>query len=298
MANIHDLKLGVVHPQLYPQIMAGDGPVVETAGVIAAETELKVIEVTHVRDELTRARLKVLLGSAGLKVVFNTLPAILRNKWDLAAEAEGARSEAVAGLARLMAEAKFLGAKLFVVAGGPDTAPEGRAAARARLVGSLQALCEEGGKAGLAVSLEACDREVDQKCLVGPVVEAVEVAKQVKRENFGLTLDLAHLVLNKERIGDAVSEARNFTLHAQLSNCVMTEGHPARGDQHPAFGTEGSLVGVEQVAEFIKALDRYGFNKQPNGGWLSLEVRPREEEYSTAVLAGALRTVSEALARL
>ena len=32
MAKINGMKLGVVHPQLYPQVMAGDGPVVELGG--------------------------------------------------------------------------------------------------------------------------------------------------------------------------------------------------------------------------------------------------------------------------
>jgi len=298
MADISSLKLGVVHPMLYPQIITGEGPVVETAGALAAEDALTVLEVGHVRDELTRARFKVLLASASLKVVFNAQPMILKNGWDLNAEDQSARAEAVAGLRGLMEEAHFLGAKLFTVVSGPDTAPDKRVAARGWLVESLQRLCDEGGKLGLAVSLEVCDREVDRKRLVGPVAEAVEAAKAVKRDNMGLTLDLAHLMLLKESPLDAVSAARNFLLHAQISNCVLADGHPARGDQHPAFGTEGSLVGVDQVAEFLRALDKYGFHKKANGGWITIEVRPREEEYSSVVLAGALRVVREALARL
>jgi sugar phosphate isomerase/epimerase len=278
--------------------MTGEGPVVETAAAVASDSGLNTIEVTHVRDELTRARLKVLFASGALKVIFNAQPAILKNQWDLNAEATGAREEAVAGLKVLMGEAGFLGAKLFTVMSGPDTAPDKRAVARGWLVESLQKLCDEGARLGLAVSLEPYDREVDQKRLIGPVAESVDVAKQVKRENFGLTLDLAHLILLKENVADAVSTARNFTLHAQLSNCVLAENHPARGDQHPAFGAEGSLVGADQAFEFLKALDRYGFHKKAGGGWITLEVRPREEEYSAVVLAGAMRLLTEALSRI
>ncbi len=298
MADLNSLKLGVVHPMLYPQILGGEGPVVETAGALAAEDALTVLEVGHVRDELTRARFKVLLASASLKVVFNAQPVILKRGWDLNAEDQAVRAEAVAGLRVLMEEAKFLGAKLFTVVSGPDPAPDKRAAARGWLVESLQRLCDEGGKLGLAVSLEPYDRDVDHKRLLGPVAEAVDVAKQVKRDNMGLTLDLAHLVLLKESPVDAVSAARNFILHAQVSNCVLGDGHPARGDQHPAFGTEGSLVAVDQVAEFLRALDKYGFHKKANGGWVTIEVRPRDEEYSSVVLAGALRVIREALGRL
>lgn len=298
MATVIDRKLGVVHPQLYPQVISGEGPVVETAGAIAAEKDLNVIEVAHVRDELTRARLKVLTASGGLKVIFNAEPSILKNQWDLNAEAQSARAEAIAGLRQLMDEAQFLGAKLFTVMSGPDPAPEKRQEARGWLVESLARLCDEGGKLGLVVSLELYDRDVEHKRLIGPVAEAVDVAKQVRRDNFGLTLDLAHLVLLKERVLDAISAARNFTVHAQVSNCVQAEGHPARGDQHPAFGTEGSLVNVEQVTEFLRGLEKYGFYKKPNGGWLTLEVRPREEEYSAVVLAGALRMLADARSRL
>ena len=298
MADLNGLKLGVVHPQLYPQIIGGEGPVVETAGGVAAEDALTVIEVTHVRDELTRARFKVLLASASLKVIYNAQPQILKKGWDLNAEDSAARAEAVAGLRLLMEEAHFLGARLFTVMSGPDTAPDKRVAARGWLVESLQRLCDEGGKLGLAVSLELYDRDVEHKRLLGPVGEAVDIMKAVKRDNAGLTLDLAHLILNKEAPLDAVSTARNYLLHAQVSNCVLAADHPARGDQHPAFGTEGSLVGVDQVTEFLRALDKYGFHKKANGGWITLEVRPREEEYSSVVLAGALRVVREALGRL
>jgi len=298
MANIGGLRIGIVHPQLYPQASSGEGPVVETVAALAAEASLSAIEVTHVRDELTRARLKLLLSSGGLRVAYNAEPSILRHGWDLNAEDASARAEAVAALRSQMEEAHFLGAKLFCVMSGPDTAPEGRAAARGRLVESLQRLGDEGGRHGITVALELYDREVEQKRLIGPVAEAIEVAKQVKRENVGLTLDLAHLILLKENVVNAVSDARNFVVHAQISNCVLAEGHPARGDSHPAFGTEGSLAGVGEVAGFLKALDKYGFWKKPNGGWLTIEVRPREEEYSSVVLAGALRLVQEAVATL
>jgi len=290
--------LGVVHAQLYPQVMGGEGPVVETAGVIAAEAAVKVIEVSHVRDELTRARLRQLIQSGGLKVIFNAESMILRQKWDLGAESPAALEEAFTGLRGLMDEAAFLGAGLFVVMSGPDTAPEGRAAARARLAESLKRLCDEGGKLGLAVSLESFDRDVDKKCLIGPVAEAVEVAKAVKKDNFGLSLDLSHILLLKESPGESVSQAKNFLLHAQISNCVLAEGSPSRGDLHPTFGTEGSLASVDQAAEFMRALDKSGFFKKPNGGYVSLEVRPREEEYSSVVLSGALRFLSNTIEKL
>ncbi len=298
MANPTGLKLGIVHPQLYPQTMSGEGPIVETVAALAAETSLSTIELGHVRDELTRARLKVLLSSSGLRVAFSAAPSIIRHGWDLGAEDDAARGEALAGVKAELEEAHFVGARLFSVVSGPDCPADKRAAARGRLAESLSKLGDEAGRMGIAVSLEACDREVDQKRLIGPVAEAVEVAKQVKRDNVGLTLDLAHLLLLKENPADAVSAARNFILHAQISNCVLADGHPARGDQHPAFGTEGGLAGVDTVAAFLKALDKYGFWKRPNGGWLTIEVRPREEEYSSVVLAGALRAVYEAASTL
>jgi len=292
------MKIGVVHPQLYPQVMNGEGPVVETAAALASEADITALEVTHVRDEVTRARLKVLLASSSLKVLFNAAPVILRNKWDLAAAEASAREEALAGVRTLMDEARFLGAKLVTVVSGADPGQDGRAAARARLVESLRALCDEGGRLGLAVAIEPCDRDEDKKLLVGPTAEAVDIVKQVKKDNFGLTLDLAHLLLLKESPGEAVAQARHYLLEAHVSNCVMAEGHPARGDQHPSFGTEGGLAGPAQVAEFVRALEKAGFFKKPGAGWLMLEIRPREEEYSAAVLAGGLRVLAEAFQKL
>jgi sugar phosphate isomerase/epimerase len=298
MSAANGLRVGVVHPQLYPQTLLGEGPVVETAAALAAESALSAIEIGHVRDEPTRARLKLLLASSGLRVAFNAQPMILKHGWNLSSAEQSVRAEAVAGLRGLIEEAAFLGAKLFTVVSGPDPGPDGRAAAKAGLVESLQRLADEGGRAGLAISLEPYDRDVDQRRLLGPTAEAVDVLKQTKRDNVGLTLDLAHVLLNREEIADAVSTARHVLLHAQISNCVLADGSPVRGDHHPAFGVEGGLVGVDQAAAFLKALDKYGFWKKPAGGWLSVEVRPREEEYSSVVLAGALRLVREAAARM
>jgi len=295
---LNGMKIGVVHPQLYPQVMMGDGPVVETAAAIVAEPDIRAIEVTHVRDEVARARLKLLLTSAGMKVIFNALPVILKNGWNIDAEEASARGEALAGLKGLLEEARFLGAKLFVVMSGTDTGADGRAAAKGRLVSSLQVLADEAGRMGMSVTLMPFDREVDKKRLVGPVSEAVDIAKQVKRDNFGLSLNLAHILLNKENPGDAVSSARHYLMHAVVSNCVLAEGSPVRGDQHPCFGTEGSLAGLEQVTEFIRALEKGGFFKKAGAGWVSLEIRPREEEYSAAVLAGGLRLLVEAVEKL
>ena len=122
MANITGLRIGIVHPQLYPQTMSGEGPLVETVAALAAETSLSVVELGHVRDELTRARLKVLLASSGLRVAFNAGPEIMRHGWDLNAEDGAARAEALAGLRGQMEEAHFLGARLFTVMSGPDVA--------------------------------------------------------------------------------------------------------------------------------------------------------------------------------
>lgn len=291
-------RIGVVQPQLYPQLLAGEGPVVETAAAIAADADLSVIEIGHVRDELTRARLKVLLQTGGMRTVFNAAPSIVRHGWNPNAEDATARAEALTGLTGLLNEAHFLGARLFTLIPGADPGQAARPAAKTALTETLQKLCDVAGPLGIAVSLETCDRDVDQKRLLGPTTEACDLIKAAKRDNLGLTLDLSHLILLKESPLDAVSNARNYLLHAQIANCVLTENHPARGDQHPAFGTEGSLVGTEQVAQFLKGLDKYGFWKKPNGGWLTIEVRPRDEEYSSVVLAGAMRLVAEAAATL
>ncbi len=291
-------RIGVVQPQLYPQILTGEGPVVETAAAIAADSQLSILEVGHVRDELTRARLKVLLSTGGLRAAFNAAPSIVRHGWNPSAEDAAVRAEALTGLTGLLNEAHFLGARLFTLVSGADPGAAGRAAAKAALTETLQKLCDTAGPLGIQVSLETCDRDVDQKRLIGPTTEACDLVKAAKRDNLGLTLDLAHLLLLKENPLDAISNARNYLLHAQISNCVLAENHPARGDQHPAFGTEGSLAGVEQVAQFLKGLDKYGFWKKSGGGWLTIEVRPRDEEYSSVVLAGALRVINEAAATL
>src|SRR5688500_15982127 len=149
MALPNGWRIGVVQPQLYPQILTGEGPVVETAAAIAADSQLSILEVGHVRDELTRARLKVLLSTGGLRAAFNAAPSIVRHGWNPSAEDAAARAEALTGLTGLLHEAHFLGARLFTLVSGADPGAAGRTTAKAALTETLQKLCDVAGPLGI-----------------------------------------------------------------------------------------------------------------------------------------------------
>jgi len=55
--NIY-MQLGIVHFMLYPQVIKGEGPIVETARVIAEDDFFEVIEVGPIKDQGVWAELK------------------------------------------------------------------------------------------------------------------------------------------------------------------------------------------------------------------------------------------------
>lgn len=305
-----DMQLGIVHFMLYPELIKGEGPIMETARVIAEDDFFEVIEVGPIKDQKVWAELKGLIEGAHMSVGVGAQPGLLINKLNLAAEEEKARQAAVDNVRGSIDQAYFLGARVLALLDGPGSYPgkERKAAAIDQLVRSLSELCayaeERATDYLLTISLENFDQNVDKRSLIGPTKDAAEVASRVREEhtNFGLTVDLSHLPLLDETPQEALAAAKDYLVHIHVGNCLMKDvSHPLYGDNHPPLGIEGGENDVQELVEFLEALFdiRYFTNELPTGRpVVTFEVKPLPDQDPAVVIAATKRVWKEAWARL
>jgi sugar phosphate isomerase/epimerase len=300
--------VGVVHPMAFPAVSGGDGPIVETLSEIAGDAFFSAVEVTRMKEAKVRAEAASILATAGMDVVFLAQSALLQQKLSLSDLSAPDRQKAVDLCRALVDQAYELGATIMVVASGPDPGEQHRGKAAAALADSLGQLCadaqEKAGERMLSISLENFDRTADKKLLIGPTREAAAVAEAVfaGASNFGLTIDLSHLALLREKVDEMVLAAVDHLIHVHIGNCVPGDhSHPAYGDRHPRFGCPGGAVGVEELKRFLEALVYAGYFKRNTPTTMpvvSFEVQPMAGERPELVIANAKRTLLQAWARM
>ena len=294
------MKLGIVHFMAFPDALRGEGAISETIKKIAEDDFFTAIELTWVKDEDEKKKVKDILEASGLTVAFAAQPAVLTIPLNPNSLDEDERKKAVDVLKEQIDNASYFGAVGMAFLSGKDPGADQREAATEALIKTCQELCDYAAAKDLKIVLETFDSEIDKKSLIGPSKAAAELAKAVDRENFGLMIDLSHLPLQGESAIDALSNVKEHLVHAHIGNCLMRdEDHGAYGDYHPRFGIEGGENGVEELAEFLNALFNVGYLGDDKQSIVSFEVKPfGEAETSEMVIANAKRTLREAWAML
>lgn len=297
------MRVGIVHFMAFPEVMKGEGPVVETLETLCGDDYFQVVEVTRIKDAETRQRAIEVVGKSGRTAAFGAQPVILGGKLDLNSLDPRVRQAAVDAMRNALSEAIEWKAGGFAVMAGPDPGEKKRTNAKAMLCASLKELCEISRRAGgPAVLLETFDRvPYGKNCLIGPTDEAVDIARQVYPFylRFGLMVDLSHLPLLGEAPEQAIKTAGERLRHVHIGNCVMRDaGHPAYGDNHPAFGISEGENGVDELAAFLKALLDAGYVGAGKRNIVSFEVKPFGDQTSEAVIANAKETLDAAWAAL
>ncbi|MFQ5989621.1 MAG: sugar phosphate isomerase/epimerase family protein [Candidatus Methylomirabilales bacterium] len=290
------MKVGIVHFMAYPQTLTGEGPIAETIRRIAEDDFFSAVEVTTIKDSKVREEVARILEQSHLVVGYGAQPILLTQKLNLNAFESSERTRAVEAVKEAVNEAYMLGAAAVAVLSGPDP-EEQREEAMKLLVQSLSEICAYAKSSGqLRIILETFDQKVDKRCLIGPHKYAVKVAAQVRRAypDFGLMLDLSHIPLQGETFKEALQLAKEHLTHIHIGNCVMKEGHPAYGDQHPRFGLPGGENDVPEVVLFLRELFHIGYLGEGKQPIVAFEVKPLPGESSEVVIAGAKRTLMEA----
>jgi len=304
------MDVGIVHCMIYPEVLRGEGPVVETASVIAADEFFDVLEITFVKDPAVRADLKKALEAARMGVGFAAQPGLLLNGLNLADLDEAGRQVAVSKMKEGVERAYFYGARIMAVFDGPQSYPGPQKAAEAtdQLVKSLGEICQyaedQAGDYLLSISLETFDRTVEKKSLMGPSQEVAQMAERVKgsHENFGITVDLSHLPLLEESPVESLTPLQEHLIHVHVGNAYTADrDSPAYGDQHPRFGLAGSPNDAPQLAEFFRVLFAIGYFEKdlPTAKpVVTFEVKPLPGEAPELVIANCKRVMKAAWALL
>jgi len=296
------MKVGLIHFMAYPQVMRGEGPILETLQKIAEDDFFTAVEVSWIKDAKVREKVKKLLEMSHLTVTYGAQPRLLINNLNLNAFDEEERKKAVREVKAGIDEAYEIGAKGFTFLSGKDPGEEEREQARKLLVSSIKEICDYAkSKGDLGITLEIFDQEIDKKCLIGPANEARKLAAEIRKkfDTFGLLVDLSHLPLLNETPTEAIIPIKDYLVHAHIGNCILRDKkHPGYGDQHPRFGIIGGENDVKELTEFLKVLLDIGFLNHQNPPIVSFEVKPLAGETSEVVIANAKRVLKEAWARV
>ncbi|HUU50217.1 MAG TPA: TIM barrel protein [Nitrospinota bacterium] len=296
------MKVGLIHFMAYPQVMRGEGPILETLQKIAEDDFFTAVEVSWIKDAKVREKVKKLLEMSHLTVTYGAQPRLLINNLNLNAFDEEERKKAVREVKAGIDEAYEIGAKGFTFLSGKDPGEEEREQARKLLVSSIKEICDYAkSKGDLGITLEIFDQEIDKKCLIGPANEARKLAAEIRKkfDTFGLLVDLSHLPLLNETPTEAIIPIKDYLVHAHIGNCILRDKkHPGYGDQHPRFGIIGGENDVKELTEFLKVLLDIGFLNYRNPPIVSFEVKPLADESSEVVIANAKRVLREAWTKI
>lgn len=294
---------GVVHVAAYATTPHDP---LETTERLLRDPSLQAVEGAWALDADRMAALRNSFAWSGVDAVMVVGGMMRRKGIDPSAADPEASAAAVAELKKLVETAAGLGCRMMLLCSGPDVAPDQRAAAVDRLAGVLEELCAHAKAVRphdpLWLTFEHFDRELDQKRLLGPTVEAAALIERVRRThaNIGLTLDLSHIVQLGEDIAGAVAAAREVTIHAHVANCGLDRAVLATfGDSHCRFGAPGGAVGVDDVVTFLDALVRNGYGTRPLATrvpLISVEMKTPEGETPELAIAGGLRMLHRAAA--
>ncbi len=282
-------KVSIVAFMANPATLKGK-EVKETFEFLTSDPFFDVIEIHPLPDELWSV-VDSIVKKTGVEVAYGAQPLVLMEKKNPSSLNEEERRKAVEAIKKVVDLAAERGIKKVAFCSGPDPGPEKREEATQALIASLREITGYAAEKGVHIILETFDREWDKKQLLGPIGEAVEVAKAVREEydNFGLMWDLSHGPMLKEKPRD-LYVAKDYLAHIHIG-CTKETAEGLK-DWHPGFYRPGALNGIEEVKELIAFLADIGYE-----GAVGFEVKPEEGQYWPEVVQAAKGVLYTAYAK-
>lgn len=291
------LTMSIVHFMAFPETIGGEGPIADTVRIIAEDPFFSGIEIGWIKDPAVRSEVKGILSANGMKVGHGAQSALLLQGLNLNSLDSDERHKAVTQLKASIDEGSELEVQRVAFLSGKDPGDSDRPAALDALVDSVNEACEHAGSKGIALTCETFDRDIDKKCLIGPSDYAADFAQRVRMDHadFGLMYDLSHMPLIGEDPEPALTTLKDVLVHVHVGNCVVDEGTPGYGDQHPRFGWPGGVNDVPELSEFLKALFDIGYlaeGRDPKP-WVGFEVKPQSKGEDSVELIEQTKAVWE-----
>ena len=297
------MHLGIVHFKAFPQVVGGQGPIVETLRKIAEDDFWTAVEVGWMKDVKVRHEASKLLEVSHLNVCYATQPRILGQKLNPNSFDTAERNKAIDNVKRGIDEAYQLGASSVRVLSGKDPGDDKREEAKKIFIDTLKQWCDYAKQQGdIRLYLKIFDRDIDKRALIGHFKDAADVAEAVYKEyqNFGILSDLSHFPLLRETPAEAIPLVMKYPMHFHIGNCVMRDRkNILYGDLQPRFGVPGGELDTLDVRDYFKLLLEHNLLNPDDKPVLSVEVRPLlAEETSEMIIANAKRVIKQAWASL
>src|SRR5665647_1727283 len=89
------MNIGAIHFMSFPEVMKGEGPIIETLEKILTNDFFSAVEITHIKDDKVREQAKKMLESSHLVSAYGAQPVLLSNKLNLNSLIEVDRRKAV-----------------------------------------------------------------------------------------------------------------------------------------------------------------------------------------------------------
>ncbi len=301
------LRLSIVHGMAYPIAQSGDSSYyLESFNKLAQDDFFSILEITWIKDPALRKSVRQAAEDAHVVLTYAAQPALLNQKLDLSSPAESERHRAVDQIKKCIDEAVDVGAERMSLLSGFDRGESHRKEAMQLMIESTREICAYGEQRHMPITLEAFDREIEKKCLIGPAEDAAALTRTIRKDyrDFGIMYDMAHGPLLNEDPRQALTTLKDCLVHIHLGNCVKSSTtHPAYGDKHPRFGVQGGQHDVSELTDFLKILfdiDYITREPKPNGRLpiVGFEVKPTPDENPETVIAGSKRVWKQAWARV
>ena len=295
------LKLGIVHFKAFPEIVRGEGPIVETLRTIVEDDFWTAVEVGWIKDIKVRNEVRELLATSHMEVCYACQPRMFSNKLNINHFDAGERAKALGMMKNGIDEAYDIGASVARVFSGTHPGAEKHEEAKKILIESLMEVCEFTKSQGdIRLYMTVFDLDIDKCFLIGTFEDAAEVAAAVCKEydNFGVLADLSHFPLLREKPEDSIPLVKDFPMHFHIGNCLFKDRrHPTYGDRQPRFGIPGGEIDTPEVRDYFRLLLDLGLLNPEDRPVVSAEVRPLlAGESSEVVIANTKRVIKEAWA--
>ncbi|KEZ91879.1 sugar phosphate isomerase/epimerase family protein [Lacrimispora celerecrescens] len=287
-------QIGTIQWMTHPPISYN---IVDSVKTIACDEYFSALEITEIKDNAARAKVKGMLEQSHLKVCYGAQPRLLGPKLNPNDTNEEGRKKAEKTLMEAVDEAEYMGAKGVAFLAG-KWEEETKEQAYEQLLKTTRNLCNYAADKGMMIELEVFDYDMDKVALIGPAPYAARFAADMRmtNHNFGLLVDLSHFPTTYETSKFVVQTLRPYITHFHIGNAVVKKGCEAYGDQHPRFGYPDSANDVEELRDFFTVLKEEGFFQKENPYVLSLEVKPWGEEDGDIILANTKRVINRAWA--
>ncbi len=272
-------KVGIVTFMAFPNATDAKS-VKEALKTIADDGFFDEVEIPIYPDEIWN-EIKDLLKEKEIIVGGALQPDILTNKLSIHTENEEERRKAIEYVKSKIDLAAKRGINVVALCSGSDPGLEKRDKERKLLIEALKEICSYAKERNVQILLEPFDRDYDRKLLIGPLIEAVDVVKEVRKEysNVGVLWDLSHAPMLEEKPED-LKQYKEFIAHIHVG-CAKREGDTFK-DTHPTFYTPGAVNDVSDVARLFKVLYEIGYK-----GIVTLEIKPEPQQTSLEIINNA-----------